>query len=41
MFQIKNETDKLIAYVGEKKKLQKEDIDAITSGKYRIKYLTL
>ena len=37
MFQIKNETDKLIAYVGEKEEITKEDIDAITSGEVQDK----
>ena len=31
MFQIKNETDKLISYVGERPEITREDIEAITS----------
>ena len=41
MFQIKNETDKLIAYVGEKEEITKEDIDAITSGEVQDKIFDL
>jgi DNA polymerase-3 subunit delta len=33
MFQIKNETDKLIAYVGEKEEITKEDIDELSIKK--------
>ena len=42
MFQIKNETDiKLIADVGEKEEITKEDIDAITSGEVQDKIFDL
>ena len=41
MFQIKNETDKLIAYVGEKEEITKEDNDEITSGEEQDKIFHL
>ncbi|MFR9001250.1 MAG: hypothetical protein ACLVIY_13615 [Anaerobutyricum soehngenii] len=40
-FRYKNETDKLIAYVGEKEEITKEDIDAITSGEVQDKIFDL
>ena len=41
MFQIKNETDKLIAYVGEREEITKADIDAIASGEVQDKIFEL
>ena len=41
MFQIKNETDKLISYVGEKKEVTGEDIRAIASGEVQNKIFDL
>ena len=41
MFQIKNETDKLISYVGERPELTREDIEAITSGEVQNKIFDL
>ena len=41
MFQIKNETDKLIAYVGEREEITKADIDAIVSGEVQDKIFEL
>lgn len=41
MFQIKNETDKLISYVGERPEIIREDIEAITSGEVQNKIFDL
>ena len=41
MFQIKNETDKLISYVGERPEITREDIEAITSGEVQNKIFDL
>ena len=41
MFQIKNEADKLIAYVGEREEITKADIDAIASGEVQDKIFEL
>ena len=41
MFQIKNETDKLISYVGEREEVTGEDIRAITSGEVHNKIFDL
>ena len=41
MFQIKNETDKLISYVGERKEISSEDIEQITSGEVQNKIFEL
>lgn len=41
MFQIKNETDKLISYVGERPEICREDIEAITSGEVQNKIFEL
>lgn len=41
MFQIKNETDKLISYVGEREEIRREDIEQITSGEVRNKIFEL
>ncbi|HIW58924.1 MAG TPA: DNA polymerase III subunit delta [Candidatus Anaerobutyricum avicola] len=41
MFQIKNETDKLISYVGERKEIRREDIEQITSGEVQNKIFEL
>ena len=41
MFQIKNEMDKLISYVGEREEITKEDIDAIASGEVQDKIFDL
>ena len=37
MFQIKNETEKLISYVGERTEITREDIEAIASGEVQNK----
>ncbi len=41
MFQIKNETDKLISYVGEREEIRREDIEQITSGEVQNKIFEL
>ncbi len=41
MFQIKNETDKLISYVGERPEITREDIEEITSGEVQNKIFDL
>lgn len=41
MFQIKNETDKLISYVGEREEIRREDIEQITSGEVQSKIFEL
>ena len=41
MFQMKNETDKLISYVGERPEIIREDIEAITSGEVQNKIFDL
>lgn len=41
MFQIKNEIDKLISYVGEREEIRREDIEQITSGEVRNKIFEL
>lgn len=41
MFQIKNETDKLIAYVGEREEITQADIEAIASGEVQDKIFDL
>ena len=41
MFQVKNETDKLISYVGEREEIRREDIEQITSGEVQNKIFEL
>lgn len=41
MFQIKNEIDKLISYVGEREEIRREDIEQITSGEVQNKIFEL
>lgn len=41
MFQIKNETDKLISYVREREEIRREDIEQITSGEVQNKIFEL
>ena len=41
MFQIKNEIDKLIAYVGDREEITQADIDAVASGEVQDKIFDL